>query len=253
MTRKLKRFGEVLNVESFVARYGSKLGRKDLKIPSEIIGATTMDQYSNYLKKYNCFVLLRLQSRQFQVTDRDLFWKPFCDEVHALYREPAKPIDWRFTTAPSPIFFRTPLNIPLLNKLLGTSLRDAPDLFCSFQHFSSLDSATALCKYIELAGSTNIGPTFEPVVVGVNLADPESVAISHIQPLLEESSQMYQDFNYEKLLEIAKRTHLKGSDPIKTQVKKLLETLAESKLSVPCLTKRHQWLLFTSGSRLEST
>ncbi|SCU99301.1 LADA_0H18844g1_1 [Lachancea dasiensis] len=244
-SRGLTGVRNVFGVGRSVARYRSKTAELQSEVPQQYLQSLTKLRYSSYLESYNSFVLLRWHSGKYKTSQKDLLWRSFCQDISALF--PPKN-DCDPLVAPSPVFFGTPLNVPTMDQLLGSDpISDESECFCSFQHLSSQDSAVALRKYLETATKkSKYGPRFTPIAVGMNLSSSQSPATSHIQPLLEESFPVYRDLNYEKLLDIAKRIQPADSDPMKAQVKKLLETLAEIGLSIPRRTKRDGWLLFTS-------
>ncbi|SCU86783.1 LAFA_0E03026g1_1 [Lachancea sp. 'fantastica'] len=252
MSRTLTRYGNLLDSGKFVSRYGSNgYLSKTSSTSKELVNAMTLDRYSTYLNNYNCFVLLRPRKNEVHLKNQNLLWRSFCGEVKSFYRDSSKTqSDLDFTIAPSPVFFEKPPKLSLLDKLLDSELNcDGRSWFCFFQNLDSLHSTAAFRQYLEhTKSSTDPATRFEPVVVAINMGDHNSTAISCIQPLLEDSSQMYRDLDYDKLLKIAKQSQTKSSDPMRKEVKSLLEALAENRILVPRMTKRARWLLLTVES-----
>ncbi|CUS21352.1 LAQU0S03e00606g1_1 [Lachancea quebecensis] len=253
MSGVTRRLGDVLGISKSISRYGRKNGGSHSKVGREMFDEMTAGCYSQYLADYDCFVLLQWPAiKGIGHANRTKMWKRLCWAVNDVYRmSGASSSVESIDVPPSPVFFERPLDTQLFGRALqAKNLCRKPKLFCSFQRFSSLESATALLQYLELATKPAEGSdgdaAFEPVVVGVKLGSSGSSVLSHIQPLLEESSKMYQDLNYEKLLQIAKSKSTGDADPVKSQAKKVLVALAENKLSKPRLTDNRQWLLFTS-------
>ncbi|CAR21887.1 Cbt1p [Lachancea thermotolerans CBS 6340] len=252
-----RRFGDILGISKSITRYGGKHSGSRSKLERKVLEEMTAGCYSRYLANYNCFVLL--QWREIEGVgraNRARMWRRLCEGVNEAYRTSgaasgAASSAENIGIPPSPVFFEHPLDTRLFARVLQTKhLCQKQKLLCSFQRLSSPESATALLQYLELAAKpadrSDGDAAFEPVVVGVKLASRDSSVVSHIQPLLEESSKMYQDLNYEKLLQIAKCKSIGDADPAKSQAKKVLVALAENKLSKPRLADNQQWLLFTS-------
>ncbi|CEP63149.1 Cbt1p LALA0_S07e03510g [Lachancea lanzarotensis] len=250
MSRILTKYGNLLENGKFVSRYGFKGDPSKIEISTELIKSMTLDRYSRYLNFYNCFVLLRPRDSRFHLRHKNLLWRSFCRDTSSLYdKESTLQSVQNPTSAPSPVFFEKPPKMALLNELLGCELNDnGKDCFCFFQNLDSLHSTAAFRQYLERTKSSKSVTDFEPVAVAINMDDHSSPAISYIQPLLEDSAQIYSDLNYEKLLRIAKHSQTKSSDPMRKEVKRILEAFAENGFLIPRMAKRGRWLLLTAES-----
>ncbi|SCU86006.1 LAME_0D04060g1_1 [Lachancea meyersii CBS 8951] len=254
MSRALIRHGGLLDIGKFVSRYGYNADPAQVMISADTIYAMEKNRYSSYLNSYNCFVLLRHGGNRFEASDQKLLWRSFCGEIDSFYRRFSALASSDFTVAPSPVFFESPPKTSILSDILGVELEYGDrQCFCSFQNLNSLDSTSALRLYLEHTKASKSPARFEPIAIGIKMVSPSSAAIACIQPLLEESSQMYQGFNYEKLLEIAKRSQTSGPDPMRKEVKGLLEVLAGNRLLTPRLAKLDRWLLLTADHVASAT
>ena len=155
MSRIYRRFGDVLGIPKSVIRASRCTDHEHPKVPQKIINSMTYDRYGQYLDEYNCFVLLRWREPKSGFADKNGLWNQLCEKVHGVYRDLASPKRAAIATAPSPVFFKEPINVPVLNSVLQSNLCVKSRYFCSFQQLSSPETAAALEQYLRFSGTSS--------------------------------------------------------------------------------------------------
>ncbi|CAI4578407.1 BAQ_1a_G0031270.mRNA.1.CDS.1 [Saccharomyces cerevisiae] len=255
---------KVLKTPKFVLRYGNVSGKQRFALKRKINYKLRESKYQEYLNEYNTFVLYDWEnSGAGSLVDSSYnlpsLWKEFITEGIS-----KGAINDKLPT----VFMKRKLTNSALGHCLGLDFLTDPsesehEYRCMFQTVQDIPSLSQLILFNSMP---NVSVRLKLHTIGINInfgckrslisnggdQDTEmSEAVSYIQPLLEESSRMYRNLNYWKLLKIARNNKkdepLDQSTRIKSQVKLLLSQLATNRITSPSVTDHggHNWLIFT--------
>ncbi|QLG74664.1 hypothetical protein HG535_0G05470 [Zygotorulaspora mrakii] len=230
MTARREFILDALNAPKFVYRYKSRAIGKDAKLTRSLEQEVQTCKYREILQSCNTFAIFDWIEDNTTRINRRYYWDKFIKTI----RNDVQKGNIASLTAK--------LNNTAFSKALQIkNLKKAQDYRCSFFSVQTVDGLETLlqafnvenCKLrLHSLGLRVVAQSGEP---GGN-----SVA-SYIQALLEESTNMYTNINYDKLLKIAKASKNQSDQ----SGKRLLESLAEKGLSTPILANEDTWLLVT--------
>lgn len=253
----------VLKTPKFVSKYGNVTGKQRSFLKWKIQDKICESKYQEYLNEYNTFVLYDWEGSNAAAAGEDssynmpYLWQEFIREGVSKGK-----INDRLPT----VFMKKKLRNSAMGRCLGLDFLTEPsqsthEYRCLFQ---TVQDITYLSQLLLFNSTQNIPMRLKVHTIGINInSGPKrsvvrnasdtgmNEAVSYIQPLLEESSRMYRNLNYWKLLKIARRdVHdepLDGSTSIKSHVKLLLDQLATNQMTSPSITDHggHNWLIFT--------
>ncbi|KAJ1056280.1 Cbt1p [Saccharomyces cerevisiae] len=263
---------KVLKTPKFVLRYGNVSGKQRFALKRKINYKLRESKYQEYLNEYNTFVLYDWEnSGAGSLVDSSYnlpsLWKEFITEGIS-----KGAINDKLPT----VFMKRKLANSALGHCLGLDFLTDPsesehEYRCMFQTVQDIPSLSQLILFNSMP---NVPVRLKLHTIGINInfgckrslisnggdQDTEmSEAVSYIQPLLEESSRMYRNLNYWKLLKIARNNKkdepLDQSTRIKSQVKLLLSQLATNRITSPSVTDHggHNWLIFTRRRLIDKT
>lgn len=255
---------KVLKTPKFVLRHGNVTGKQRFALKRKINDKLYEDKYQEYLNEYNTFILYDWESSGAgSLIDSSYnlpsLWKEFIREGVS-----KSAINDKLPT----VFMKRKLANSALGRCLGLDFLTDPsdsshEYRCMFQTVQDIPSLSQLILFNSMP---NVPVRLKVHTVGININSGSkrsvasnasggdtgmSKAVSYIQPLLEESSRMYRNLSYWKLLKIARGNKEDGpldeSMRIKSQVKFLLSQLAKNRITFPSITDHggQNWLIFT--------
>ncbi|CCK71078.1 Cbt1p KNAG_0G00200 [Huiozyma naganishii CBS 8797] len=227
------------HIPQFVYKYGRSLSAGELKrFEQRLAYPLLRDNYQEFLKKYNTLYLFRWSHDDWTL-DRRYFWHRFLKKIgetdvdhHSSNRVHIKAI-------------QEATGIPL-----GVDQND--NLRYLFKHNKDIrDVNSSVEKVLATAPKNHL----ELLSVGTKLSDLNGTASStallganYIKPLVEESLSMYQDLDYDKLLQLARNTKNESPTGPKQVAKQLLRNVTSGQLTRPAMSKSRDWLFFTNPS-----
>ncbi|CAI4044320.1 Cbt1p SKDI_11G0140 [Saccharomyces kudriavzevii IFO 1802] len=254
---------KALKTPKFVLKYGKVTSGQRFKLKCKIKEKLCENKYQEYLNEYNTFLLYDWESSgAVSTTDSSYslpyLWKEFIREAVV-----KGAINDKFPT----VFMKKRLRNFAMGRCLGLEFLTDPsgsahEYRCLFQTVQDIPYLSKLILFKSMP-SVPIRLRVHTIGININSGPNRSVAssaggeagineaVSYIQPLLEESSRMYRNLDYWKLLKIARANTQDGpldeSTPIKSQVKLLLDQLATNQMTSPSVTDHggHNWLIFT--------
>lgn len=221
----------VLRLPKFVSKFNAPEDIVKAQLKSQLAITLQRERYHEYLVRHNSFFLFEWKVDQDRLNDKEYCWQKFCDSTHKCVEK----------SSIQPIFFRKPINQIAFDNVLGTGLAHSKIFYCSIQSSTSLESVQGLTDYIGMSNAPE--SPFKLSMVGLKLDNAEN-ALFYIPSLLDQSSNMYKDLSYDKLLDIAKEAPLREKDDTRNTVKNLLVTLGKRGLSRPHRL-RDEWLIFS--------
>ncbi|CCD24467.1 Cbt1p NDAI_0D01530 [Naumovozyma dairenensis CBS 421] len=189
-------------------------------------------RYTTYLSEFNTFFIFTWRTKEDYILNKDYYWN---------------------------LFFRKGFNSGSLNSKIGSLFLSQRLNNTVFQKCLKIDFLKPRTEYrLFLQNNTDVEGLEEVInytqtnrdlqlhCVGMNVnphaKSPMLGTLKYIQPLLEESNNLYKNIDYLKLLEIAKMQP--SDEPGKVKIKYLLQLLAKSKLSSPKLVDDGRYLIF---------
>ncbi|KAG0671434.1 hypothetical protein C6P45_000601 [Maudiozyma exigua] len=244
------------DLPNLLKRYPAIPGKKSFaKLERQVIANFISKEYQIYTREYNVFYLYRqvpLSGRNIVNSDTttekassQLLWKRYNESVGSLVRIIDKPLQNRI--------FRQIIDPKLSADLFKRNSH------VGFQSIASLDQLLLDDSFLRYNNDTV--NTVETYMLGIRLNTNKYISgLDEIEPLLEETSNMYKNLDYKSLLEIAKknRKSSQGKENSgvtlsnRNVVKKFLDRLALSKIVYPLLTSNSQWLIFTTSNKNNS-
>lgn len=210
----------------FLRRFPAVPGKKQfIRLEEKVTRDYIKQKYSELLSSYNTFYLYNwiLDPDEFRI-NRDYIWQEFNDSkkgtVYPLKRRLKKSI------------FEKSIGLPFI----GWN----HELRASFQSINALDD-------IILRTSNRLSP----YGIGIRIDERHIEGIAEIEPLLEESQNMYKNLNYQKLLDIARQNRRNNTETnqSKQSAKLFLEQLAQNKVLLPAISPDKKWLVLTRETK----
>lgn len=221
---------EALNAPKFAYRYQLKDSKMNSHTKKQLVTNVLTEKFEKYLCEYSNFALFDWADDGLRKINRNYFWNEYANQnSNAGQNERA-------------MFFPDRLNNRAFeNSLQFKWLGSLTEYRCSFQNVQDMRPLMELLDSTTASGSKLRLHSLGLRVKSNKRSPPISSIASYIQPLLEESMNMYTNLNYDKLLRIAKqsKTHTDNA------ARSLLVRLAENGLSSPKLVNDDNWLLFT--------
>lgn len=213
---------KALDAPRFVYRY-SKTKSTIPELQNQLECRVLARKYSKYLSNYNTFALFQWRSPTDLKFDKEYFWKEFAHNVgysnqNAIYLEDK--------------LHNEALNISLKSSVISPG--ENTEYRCKFQ---TVSEPHPIEHMLRLTDDPNA--RLQLHTLGLRIGD-NNIA-SYIQPLLEESENMYKNLSYEKLLSIAKKSRSDRDKP----VKQLLYDLAENGITNSKIVGTEQWLVLS--------
>lgn len=241
------------DLPNLLKRYPAIPSKKSFaKLERQVITNFISKEYQNYSKEYNVFYLYRqvpLSGKNMvngdATTERAsslLLWKRYSESVGSLVQIIDKPLQNGI--------FRQIIDPKLSTELFKRHSR------VGFQSIASLDQLLLDDSFLRYNNGTL--NTVETYMLGIRLNTNKYInGLDEIEPLLEETSNMYKNLDYKSLLEIAKKNRKSSQGKENSGVtlsdrnvaKKFLDRLALSKIVYPSLTSNSQWLIFTTSNK----
>lgn len=232
MSKGYRKILDALHAPRFVYRYWFRNQHSLSDIERRVDKKVLSNRYDEYLTTYNTLVLFEWRKDKIRDINKDHAWRRFADIVHS---------GGASNHNSMPIFLGDKINsIALENCLQTDCLKPGVEYRCSFQNILDVAPIEHLLDYTTASDSKL---KLHSLGLRINSQGdrPINNVATYIQPLLEDSINMYKDMNYEKLLRIAKGAKENNG----TSVKQLLVRLAENGLLSPKLVRRNNWLMFT--------
>ena len=196
-------------------------------------------EYNKLLSNYNVFYLYHLSKpNNDQQIDRKFLWEAHKESLNGkvlLLKDPLSKAN-----------FRPCLDPKLTSKQI---LHWKGNTHIGFQSISTLNQLLLNEKWTKFTYADNV---IEPYGIGIRLDGPQNIdGLNEIEPILEETHNMYKNLDYKGLLDIAKKRKDNSNSTLssgKTVAREFLELLANIRITNPTMTSNSQWLLFTSNS-----
>ncbi|QLQ82677.1 hypothetical protein HG537_0H04400 [Torulaspora globosa] len=226
--RGQKRIFDSLGTPRFVYRYQlydrDSVGALEKRLADRI----AVEKYE-WLFQSNSSMLLFDWHRE-KGFDRDYYWREFAHCVNGAVNAGA-----------GATFVSDKLRNAALDGCLGAVVASGrAEHRCMFH--KGLDTRS-LAQLVDSAVQNTEGLRLKALALRLNFeGEMASSFVASLQPVLEESINMYKDIHYEKLLQIAKQTKSDNA------VKDVLAKLAENDLTSPRLVRNNSWLMF-GGSK----
>ncbi|CCE92847.1 Cbt1p TDEL_0F00360 [Torulaspora delbrueckii] len=229
---------ESLKAPAFVYRYRTDTKATVKNLECKLEPAVSANKYNALLNNYNTMILYEWFHPNESVIDKEYYWQKFANAIH-MKTSSNKEVPM--------IFLADDINHKGLQSCLGTNiLNNASDCRCSFQNYVKASPLDKLIKKI-----TKNADKLKLHSLALRIDSHNDKAINNfvvsLQPVLEESMNMYQDIHYDKLLQIARNAR-SGN-----KVRDVLTSLADSGLSSPRLVRNGSWLIFTRAQHKEQT
>lgn len=227
-----RRILNALRAPRFVYRY--QLHDKDpiARLERKVVDRTAAAKYDWYLTNYNTMLLFEWPRDN--TIDRNYYWRAFANSMNRPAAE-----DKKLAT----VYLSDKIRNRALDNCLGTKIASGPvEHRCLFQNGLQ---ASSLAQLVDSATKSVGGPRLKAVALRISLEGDKRINefVTSLQPVLEESMNMYKDVHYGKLLQIAKQAKNDNS------VKEVLAKLAENDLSSPKLVRNNSWLMFASSKQ----
>lgn len=240
-------------VPNLQKRYPAIPSKKSFeKLERQVINNFISKDYNNLTKNYNIFYLYH----QVPSIKNDLISKDTATE------QASSQLLWKKHNEFVGDQLRT-LEKPLQNKIFCQVIdpklkieRLKPKTNIGFQSVTSLDQLLLDDSYLNYRYGTLY--SIETYMLGIRLSVNKQInGLDEIEPLLEETSNMYKNLDYASLLAIAKRNRKLSQERVLSNVttnnrnvaKQFLDRLANSKIIYPTVTSNGEWLLFTTGDK----
>lgn len=225
-----------LKAPEFVFKYQHDSKAAIRQLERKLEPSVSAAKYGECLNNYSTMILYEWSHQADSVINRDYFWRKFADAQQntASVGE----------SVPS-IYLADDINHDGLTRSLGLNiLRHGSRYRCSFQKDLK---APVLNEIIKATAQNSDKLKLHSIALRIHSHNDKAINsfVSSLQPLLEESTTMYQDIHYEKLLQIAKKARSGNA------VRDLLTRLADAGLSSPKLARNNSWLLFTTSEESE--
>lgn len=228
-----KRILNYLRAPRFVYKYqlhNSSIRQLERKVVDDVAAS----KYNWFLSTYNTMLLFEWPKSD--IIDRDYYWREF-----------ARSVDQKSSSSgdSSTIYFSEKISNRALDTCLNTKLLTADSEHRCLFH-NGLE-ASSLADLVESVNENTGELKLKLMALRVNFEGDKGVNdfVTSLQPVLEESMNMYKDVHYEKLLQLARQTKDDNS------VKDVLAKLAENNLSSPRLVRNNSWLLFAHSEHLD--
>lgn len=226
-----------LKAPRFVYQYWFKSAKTIKNLETRLASKACAAKYDEYLNSFNSLILYEWRKQKDLTINRGYYWDKLASELGPL-RDPTASADGKFSS----LFLADKLNKEALQKCLqGDLLDDTNEYQCSYHNITEVSQFDHLIDRI----TTNSSKLqIHSLGLRLNFSGDKSINsfVGAIQPVLEESLNMYRDINYEKLLLIAKQAKSGNS------VRDLLIKLAENGLSSPKLVRGNDRLIITRSS-----
>lgn len=232
MTKGYRKVLDALRAPRFVYRYCFRNQHLLSDIERKVDKKVLSNKYDEYLTTYNTLALFEWREDKIADINRGYYWRTFADTAHS---------GGASEQNSTHIFLEDKINSIALDSCLQTDcLKPGVEYRCSFQNILDVAPIERLLDYTT-ASDSKLRLHSLALRISSQRDRPINKIASYIQPLLEDSVNMYKDIHYEKLLRIAKE----AKEDNGTSVKRLLVKLAEDGLLSPKLVCRNDWLIFT--------
>ncbi|QLL34607.1 hypothetical protein HG536_0G04690 [Torulaspora globosa] len=225
--RGQRKIFDSLGAPSFAYRYQlydrDTVGTLEQKLAERIAAA----KYDWFFQNHSSMLLFEWPSDR--TVDRDYYWREFANCVNRTF-------DGDSATT----FLSDKLSNEALDSCLGTPIASGrAEHRCMFQ--KGLE-ARSLAKLVDSVAQNASGLRLKALAFRLESEGEKhsNNFVASLQPVLEESMNMYRDIHYEKLLKIARQAKSDNS------AKDVLAKLAENDLTSPRLVRDGSWLMFAS-------
>ena len=228
---------ESLKAPAFVYRYRTDTKATVKNLECKLEPAVSANKYNALLNNYNTMILYEWFHPNESVIDKEYYWQKFANAIHMKTSSKEVPM----------IFLADDINHKGLQSCLGTNiLNNASDCRCSFQNYVKASPLDKLIKKI-IKNADKL--KLHSLALRIDSHNDKAINnfVVSLQPVLEESMNMYQDIHYDKLLQIARNAR-SGN-----KVRDVLTSLADSGLSSPRLVRNGSWLIFTRAQHKAQT
>lgn len=222
--RGQKRIFDSLGAPSFAYRYQlydrDTVGTLERRLADRVVAA----KYEWFLQSNSSMLLFDWHGGK--AGDREFYWREFANSVNRALDNGAMAT-----------FLAGKLRNEALDSCLGAAVASGgADHRCVF--CKGLD-ARSLAKLLDSVAQRAGELRLKALALRLDFeGEKHSNFVASLQPVLEESMNMYTDIHYEKLLQIAKQAKSDNA------VKDVLAKLAENDLTSPRLLRNNGWLLF---------
>lgn len=240
-------------VPNLLKKYPAIPSRKSFnRLERQVIKDFISKEYQNLDKEYNVFYLYhQVPSLERNSISGDVVTKRASSQL--LWRKHNESVGSQLRILDKPLYngiFRQ-----LIDPTLSTEWLK-PNTHIGFQSIKSLNQL--LLDDSSLRYNYGTSNSIETYMLGIRININKKInGLDEIEPLLEETSNMYKNLDYESLLAIAKKNRKpsleRGHSGVITNdrnvAKQFLDRLAHSKMIYPTVTSNSHWLIFRARDK----